>query len=236
MLSPSLKEWHTPFIATSFHESLMLTDAEILPSSHKVERIIVWLHGYGADGHDLISCVDTWALSLPSTLFLFPHAPEPCEVNPLGRQWFSLPDISDTSIRSGLDTARPILKQYIYSKLDSFHLSPQDCFVAGFSQGGMLAMDMIFEIPNIAGIISYSGVFCVPSIPPNKDVAQTPILMIHGTRDTVVPYRSLKPSLKGLKELGANVEAYTCLGLGHGISDEGLKEGLRFVKQAWNLA
>ena len=54
------------------------------------KRLVVFLHGYGADGNDLIDIGRAWQGMLPDTAFVSPHAPEPCGQAPMGRQWFNL--------------------------------------------------------------------------------------------------------------------------------------------------
>jgi phospholipase/carboxylesterase len=60
------------------------------PPGGQAKRLVVFLHGYGADGKDLIDIGRAWQGLLPDTAFVSPHAPEPCGQAPVGRQWFSL--------------------------------------------------------------------------------------------------------------------------------------------------
>ncbi|MEM6357820.1 MAG: hypothetical protein AAF844_19350, partial [Pseudomonadota bacterium] len=61
------------------------------------KALVVLLHGYGADGQDLIGLAQPLGQVLPNAAFRAPDAPEPCRVNPMGRQWFPIPWIDGAS-------------------------------------------------------------------------------------------------------------------------------------------
>ena len=56
----------------------------------KSSNLVDFLHGYGADGNDLIGLANYFQCTLPEAIFLSPHAPEACSMNPSGYQWFDL--------------------------------------------------------------------------------------------------------------------------------------------------
>jgi phospholipase/carboxylesterase len=194
------------------------------------EKLVVFIHGYVASGENLLSLSLYWQDFLPPTLFVATNAPEPCEINTLGFQWFGLPDLSPTNIRSGLDKAGPFFADYLQKLMMSYQLSPQDVALVGFSQGAMLALDIIFLIPTLAGVIGYSGLFLPP-----KNILPTPpktkVLLVHGTFDSVVPYTALLHAEPVLKSFGISVQTHTCHGLDHSINEEGIKLGGEFLRQ-----
>src|SRR6478736_3445505 len=67
-----------------------LNGPRLEPRSGSARRLVVFLHGYGADGNDLIDLGRQWQGLLPDAAFASPHAPEPCAGAPYGRQWFAL--------------------------------------------------------------------------------------------------------------------------------------------------
>ena len=72
----------------------------------KAGSVVVFLHGYGADGADLLGLADPLAPHLPGTAFHAPDAPEPCANNPMGRQWFPIPWLdgsTEAQARAALD-------------------------------------------------------------------------------------------------------------------------------------
>jgi phospholipase/carboxylesterase len=159
---------------------------------------------------------------------LAPNAPDVCEANPFGYQWFGLQDITPYNVRAGLDIARPILQKYILSALQERHLSPADLVLIGFSQGGMLALEMMFALQGVKGIISYSGAF-YPPIATLLDRPHPEVLLIHGNLDMIVPYVALTEAQKYLRQFGVFPQTLTCAGLGHSINEEGIKVGGQFL-------
>jgi len=202
-------------------------------NSGSISKIVVFLHGYGASGDDLIGISDLWQDLLPSTVFAAPNGPEPCDANIFGYQWFGLPDFSPTNMRSGLDRVRPVLLEYLQSLLNEYQLSPQDLALVGFSQGTIVALEMMFAMPNLNSVLGYSGIFFRPP-PPVLSSPSTKVMLVHGNVDTVVPYLSLFQSQTQLKVLGISTEIHTCHGIGHTINEEGIELGGQFLANNFN--
>ena len=106
----------------------------------KVENIIIFLHGYGANGNDLISIGDLWKNKLKSTLFLSPNAPFNCEWGGDAYQWFDLTSIAPEKVGEGLNRAGPYLNDYIDHISDFYKIKNEKIFFVGFSQGTMMAL------------------------------------------------------------------------------------------------
>jgi phospholipase/carboxylesterase len=193
-----------------------------------LSRLVVFLHGYGASGDDLISLSHEWENLLPPTIFESPNGPETCDVNPVGYQWFGLPDFSPTTIRLGLDRVRPVVVSYLKNLLAEHQLSPHDLALVGFSQGTILALDIMFDMPTLGAVLGYSGAFYPPLTFP-KEPINTKVMLVHGTGDTVVPYAAMTYAKIQLQEQGIHVKTHTCDGLGHGIDTQGLQAGGTFL-------
>lgn len=192
-----------------------------------LQNLIVFLHGYGANGDDLIAIAQDWH-SLEDTLFVSPNAIEPCEMSPLGYQWFGLRDFDIQNMRSGLEKAAPILKEFIQDQLLKHQLSEQQLILVGFSQGTMMALEMLMHFPNMCAVVGYSGAFYPPNI--QNTSTQTPIFLGHGRMDTVVPITALHQAEKDLKQRGYTVCSQIYEHLMHGISMQGLQDGLKFIQ------
>jgi phospholipase/carboxylesterase len=194
-----------------------------------VQKLVVLLHGYGSNGDDLLEIAKIWQPNLPNTAFFSPNAIEASEVNPFGGyQWFGLKDFDHTNIRAGLDKARPHINRFLKRLLAEYRLLPSDLIVTGFSQGAMLALDMIYSMARIGGIVGYSGAFYPPANA--TPLSSVPVLLVHGTADLVVPYTSLQLAQTQLRKININVMTQTCPGLGHSIDEAGLMAGLDFIK------
>lgn len=208
---------------------LFKNSPSLLPPRN-IKKLVLFLHGYGSNGEDLLEIGRIWQPSLEHTAFLSPNAIEPFEGNPFGNsyQWFGLSDFTPLNVRAGLDKARPHLNRFIKQVLADYRLLPSDLILVGFSQGTILALEMLFSISRLGGIIGYSGAFYPPinatlSSPP-------PVLLVHGTTDVVVSYAMMQTAQTHLRQLGVNVMTKTCPGLGHSIDEAGLMAGLDFIK------
>ncbi len=209
----------------------MINGPSRIPASGSVRKIIVFLHGYGASGDDLIDIANEWSDRLPDTLFVSPHAPDVCDVSPSGYQWFGLKDFNPLNIRQGLESAAPIVCHYIEHLMDKYTITANDIALVGFSQGSILAMELLFRIPNLGGILGYSGAFYPPKSlerplnPPN-------VLLVHGTADMVVPFGALYQAQMQLQMFGVDVHTHVCEGLGHSIDTTGLTVGCTYLYQS----
>src|SRR5690606_20967337 len=101
-----------------------------------------------SDGHDLIALGQHWREVLPHALFVAPHAPVPCAVNPAGFEWFPLAldenrrlDAEDFAGLEGTAAARPVIMAFLEALWRETGLGPEATILAGFSQGAMMALD-----------------------------------------------------------------------------------------------
>src|SRR4029078_1778084 len=106
------------------------------------KRLVVFLHGYGADGNDLIDIGRAWQGLLPDTAVVSPHAPEPCGQAPMVRQWFALFSRAPNERWTGVNKAAPVLDKFLEAELARRKLAPQALELLGFSQGNMMALEL----------------------------------------------------------------------------------------------
>ena len=96
----------------------MITGPIIEPSSgNQPKQVVIFVHGYGADGNDLIGLANYFKGNLPDTVFLSPHAPEACPMNPAGYQWFDLTSRDPAILWSKILVAADHLNDFIDSTL-----------------------------------------------------------------------------------------------------------------------
>ncbi|MDP2815532.1 MAG: hypothetical protein Q8O19_02505 [Rectinemataceae bacterium] len=197
------------------------------------KQLIVFLHGLGADGNDLISLASDFAEVLPEAYFVSPHAPFPCDMAPSGYQWFSLRNWSLDSLRQGAAEAVPILERYIAHQLKKHSLTENDLAFVGFSQGTMTSLyySLVYKQPSCRGVLGYSGAFVGDRLQDFSNSPAPKICLIHGTLDMVVPYQAMLQAKATLEAAATLLETHSRPGLGHGIDLEGIEIGKRFLQK-----
>ena len=199
-------------------------------SGGKPRRLVILLHGLGADGNDLIGLASYWARLLPDAEFLSPNAPFPCDMAPYGYQWFSSQDRSPEAVLGGVRAAAPILDAFIDEALEERGLKSDKLALVGFSQGTMMSLFVgLRRAEPIAGIVGFSGRLLAPELLATELRSRPPVLLVHGTEDPLVPYGSMAAAEATLKAAGVPVETVTSVGIGHSIDDQGLRQGGQFL-------
>jgi phospholipase/carboxylesterase len=198
-------------------------------------QLVVFLHGYGADGNDLIDIGRAWQGAMPHAAFVSPHAPHPCAQAPTGREWFPLTDRAQNERWRGVTSAAPILDRFLDAELQRRNLPPSALALVGFSQGTMMALHVgLRRAVAPLAIVGYSGLLVVdPDATPEALDAEIksrpPVLLIHGDGDELIPPQALFMAANGLATLGVPVEWHLSPGIGHGIDQEGLRQGGEFI-------
>lgn len=211
------------------HMTQTFSGPSLAPASgKKPTSIVVLIHGYGANGDDLLSLGNAWAELLPDTLFVAPHGPTVCEMNPAGNQWFDLRDWDPGRIIKEVQNLTPAFNQYLDNLLKANDLSNDKLALVGFSQGAMLAMHIGLHRPQCAGVVAYSGGFLED--PKELIIARPPILLVHGDQDDVIGHSFSEQAEERFKSLGIPVNLSILTGLGHGIDPRGLAIGGKFLK------
>jgi phospholipase/carboxylesterase len=202
----------------------------------KPRRLVILLHGLGADGNDLIGLQQYWGRLVPDAEFVSPNAPFPCDMAGYGYQWFSVQDRTPAAALAGVRAAAPILDAYIDEELQKRGLSESDAALVGFSQGTMMSLfvGLRGERP-LAGILGYSGRLIAPELLTGELRSRPPVLLVHGTDDPLVPFESMATAEMALKAAGVPVETLACPGIEHSIDPEGLQRGGLFLRQALSV-
>jgi len=215
-------------------------------SGGPARQAIVFLHGYGADGNDLIGLAPYFSESMPDAAFYSPHAPEPFELAPVGRQWFTLQgydpdlmrrdpdrmaDVFETMYEGAKKSAAP-LSVYFNRILDELSLTHDALALIGFSQGTMMAMHLgLRRSPAVGAIVGYSGALVGEQYLAKEGKARPPILLVHGDADEVVPVRALHELQRVLDAQDIAYTAHVVPGHGHGIEQTGATLGRSFLHQ-----
>lgn len=185
------------------------------------DSLVVLLHGYGADGRDLIDLGNAWAGLMPRTAFVSPHAPDPCAQAPVGRQWFPLTFNDPHELPRGAAAAAPVLRAFLEAEMAKLALPPERVALVGFSQGAMMALKVGLS-PDMrpAAVVAFSGMWVDAGAQRHAPVANPPpVILMHGEDDEVIPAQALFGSAKALVAAGVPVEWHLSPGLGHGIDE-----------------
>lgn len=200
--------------------------------SGETKSLVIFLHGYGADGADLFGLAEVLAPHLPDTAFRSPDAPEPCGMNPMGRQWFPISWIDGTpesEMRARAAEAARTLDAYLDEAMEEEGVTAAETVLVGFSQGTMMSLTVgLRRKAQLAGIVGFSGRL-VTDGDAGPVVSHPPVLLIHGDQDEVIPVAALDEARAGLAEAGVPVSWHVSRGMGHGIAPDGLRLALEFI-------
>lgn len=198
----------------------------------RAKSLVIFLHGYGADGNDLIAIGQDWARDLPDTAFVAPHAREACAMAPVGRQWFALTLRDPGEYARGVAAARPMLDAFFDAEMARHGVDEASTALVGFSQGTMMALHAgLLRAKPFAGLLGYSGLLADPGAIKAGPSQKLPILLIHGEKDDMIPIDALFAATEGLSAADIPVVWHISEGIGHGIAPDGLALGIDFLRR-----
>jgi phospholipase/carboxylesterase len=201
------------------------------------KQIVVFLHGYGADGADLLGLADPLGPHLPDTCFIAPDAPERTQGG-YGLQWFPIPWLdgsTEEAAAQGLARASEDLNAFLDARLAEEGLQDKHLAILGFSQGAMMAMHVAPRRPKeMAGVVAISGRLLAPELI-GEITVKPPILLIHGDQDEVVPFGNMQHAGQVLTKAGVTTYGHVMQGTGHGIAQDGLQASLAFLAERFGV-
>ena len=207
--------------------------------SGNAKYLVVFVHGYGADGNDLIGLADPLAEHLPDVVFHAPNAPQRCTGNPMGYQWFPIPWLdgsSEADAAEGMESAAAMLNNWLDETMKAEGVDEDHTLLVGFSQGTMMSLHIAPRRASpLAGVVGFSGRLMAPETLEDEAQSHLPILLIHGDEDPVVPLQSLPEAADALTKVGYEVYTHISKGTGHGIAQDGLQLALQFIMQQFDL-
>ena len=203
-------------------------------------RLVVLLHGYGANGADLLGLADPLMPHMPGTAFVAPDAPQPCAGAPMGFQWFPIPWIdgsSEAAAKAGATEAAAALDAFLDERMQAEGVGPESTILFGFSQGTMMTLEVAPRRADaVAGLVCFSGRLIYPEALKAELSVRPPVLLVHGDADEVVPFGSMDEAGQALQGLGFDVYAHVMRGTGHGIAPDGLQVALAFMRDRLGLS
>jgi phospholipase/carboxylesterase len=217
----------------------LLESGRKAPKSGVVKSLVIFVHGYGADGNDLLSLGDPLAEHMPDTAFYAPNAPNRCQMNPSGFEWFPIPRMdgsSEEAATAGMDEASILLADWLTETMKAEGVTGAQTMLVGFSQGTMISLHVgPRRSEQLAGIVGFSGRLLQPEAVGDVQ-SKPPILLIHGDVDDVVPPVSMPEAAEALTGVGFEVFTHVSKGTGHGIAPDGLGLALQFMIEKFGKA
>ena len=202
-------------------------------ASGQTRSVVLFLHGYGADGADLLGLADPLGPHMRDTTFIAPDAPENCAGNPMGFQWFPIPWLDGSSegeMVAGVEAATADVDAFIDQMLAQEGIGPDQLIVFGFSQGAMVALRVLSRrAAPVAGLVACSGRLLEPESFAATVVSRPPVLLMHGDQDEMVPPGHFHEAGEALEAAGFDVYGHIMQGTGHGIAPDGLSVALAFM-------
>ena len=215
---------------------MQLDGPRLEPKSGTAKQLVVFLHGYGADGNDLIGLAPVLAPLMPDTVFHAPNAPYPCEGNPMGYQWFGISRLDPQLAAAGVRAAAPFVDAFLDETMARYGLDESRTALVGFSQGTMMALHVGLRRPRrLAGIIGFSGMLAAPETLAAEIETRPPVLLLHGDSDEMLPHVLTERATETLRRHGLSVRMHIARGVGHGIDQTGLSQAASFLLDVFKL-
>ncbi|MET0155496.1 MAG: dienelactone hydrolase family protein [Rickettsiales bacterium] len=212
---------------------LRLQGRSVAATRLPVDSVMIFLHGLGADASDLFGVAQNFAEKLPSTYMFVPNAPFPCAMNPQGFQWFDFADRSETALYKEVKKAASYLNEAIDYFIKYYKIAPSRIVLFGFSQGAMTALHVALRRDRKLGaVLAYSGALLGDESTSYEYISKTPVCLVHGRADQVVPFSAFEEAKHRLQAAGVPVRGFANQTLGHGIDQGGMQIGLRMATEA----
>ena len=219
------KKKYWMFTGKFLEESIVNTSDNFSP-----KKLIIFLHGLGSNGDDLISLAPFMQRSLKDFTFIAPNGLEECSMAGFGYQWFSLEDRSEEVIYSELLRIEDRVNEYIDQKLEEYNLESKDLFLVGFSQGTMTSLHVgLSRKEKLGGIVGFSG--ALRTSPDHEYKNKTPVCLIHGMYDDIVPFSLMEDAKGKLEEADIYCETHPIGDLMHSINERGVEYAVNFIKE-----
>ena len=213
-----------------------LTGPIVEPQSNKEpKQLIIFCHGYGADGNDLIGLSSHFQHVLPDAIFMSPNAPQKCDLNPMGYQWFDFQSGDPAMIWKGVLEAANTLNSFIDQQLKKYNLRDNDLALIGFSQGTMMSLHVGLRRANpMRAIVGFSGKLIAEELLKDDLASKPPIYLIHGEHDPMVPHQETINATEVLKGHSIEVQKHISPNTPHSIAQDGLEIAIKFLSSKFS--
>ncbi|MCG5072534.1 alpha/beta hydrolase [Paraburkholderia tagetis] len=194
----------------------------LAPAEGAARSLVVLLHGVGSNARDLMPLADAWRDALPGVAFASLDGNEPFDGGFGGRQWFTLRDVNETNRAARVAAAAPVLEKRLADELAHWGLGYDRLALVGFSQGSIMSLYHVATQPEgAAAVVAYAGRLTTPVVAKSR----TPITLVHGEDDEVIPAPELERAAAAFSDAGFAVAAFALPGVGHTITAQGAMLG-----------
>ncbi len=184
--------------------------------------LIIFLHGYGSNGEDLISLSQYWRGLLPHAAFVSPNAPQMVPGMANAYQWWAITSLDPGQRGAGAAQAAPILQAFIDEELAKHGLDESRIALVGFSQGTMMSLHAAASRARpVAGVVGFSGMVADDAVIAAAR-SKPPVLLIHGDADPMIPIQAFQRAKATLEGAGFPLATHVSQGLVHSIDAAGL--------------
>ncbi len=216
----------------------MLDGPRIAPlAGGKARALIVLVHGYGSNGEEMMHVAAQARYALPTVAFVAPNAPGRLAPLADGRRWWPLDSFAPAALAAGVAAAVPELDAFLTHEPAAHGLADDRLLLIGFSQGMMMALHVgLRRAKPLAGIVGISGMLVAPKRLAAEIRSRPSVLLVHGSKDNVVPFREMDVAASALRAVDVEVETHVSQGTGHGIAPDGAAATAAFAARMLETA
>ncbi len=210
------------------------------PLEGESKWLVMFLHGLGSNGADLMAFADYWATSMPGAAFTAPSAPTPCPDSPPasdgqgGFQWIPRLPPGHPRLLPEVEIAAKDLQPLIDQELEAAGVPPDHLALVGFSQGTVMALHVGLRRKIApAAVLGYAGGLVGRERLADEIISKPPVMLINGDADPMVPASAQAPALEALQNVGVVAAGQIMPGLDHSVNADALVLGARFLLSAF---
>ena len=197
-----------------------------------VEWLVLFLHGYGSSGADLMNFADFWEASMPNVAFVAPDGPTPAKEG--GFQWVGKRPGADPKLYDDAVAVQPIIDVFVDEELARLNLDASRLAIVGFSQGTLMTLHMgLRRKVAPAALLGYAGGLVGRERLAEEMTARPPVMLINGELDELAPVYGMHVAVKALSEAGVVVAGQAVPNLDHAVNADALIFGGRFLLSAF---
>ena len=185
------------------------------PARGRAEQLLLLLHGWAQDAQALAPLADALQREFPQAAVLVPESPTPADGGRRGRMWYSIEGLAEdlTLWPARVAAQVELLTPWVRAQQQRLGVSEAATCLGGFSQGALLALEMVARQDGIAGrVLAFGGRYC--TLPPAAPQLTT-LHFLHGRDDAIFPVAEVQRALEHLGARHGDATVDIAHGVGH---------------------